>query len=474
MMVDAYFRRIVSVTTMTRHSLIRQANGQTIIGMHDEMLSTTPTMMRRLATVPSRDVRISARGDSSRFLRVLIMQTHMVAYWPGRLRALAEMLKSKGASLTVLDVATTGSPYSFAEGDHRICQDLDWIRLFPRRDFRSLRIGQIARALWNAMERLKPDVVLAGAIAFPPGAAAVRWCRRRGRAVVIMDNARDIDVPRSRLVNWVKRRIYANVDAVLIPAPSHTPSYLAWGVPPERIFYGLNVVDNAWYARRAEEARRNLSVLQRQHGLPRPFFLGIGRHVPCKNWRSLLIAYGRYRKSCGEQAWDLVLVGDGPQRDRLVSQAASDLIPGVHFVPPCSAEELCHYYAMASCLILPSLSETWGNVVNEAMACGLPVLVSDRCGCAQTLVRDGENGWVFGAQDVDHLNDLLLRLSSCDESELRRMGQRSRELIADWTPRRFAEGAWSAIQAALRNRRGSGTIVDRIILSLWRGRFRPL
>ena len=84
--------------------------------------------------------------------------------------------------------------------------------------------------------------------------------------------------------------------------------------------------------------------------------------------------------------------------------------------------------------MLPSQGpgETWGLAVNEAMACGLPVIASSKCGCAVDLIIEGENGFIFNATDVDSLKEKLL-LCKNKQNDLRKMAERSKQVIANWT-----------------------------------------
>jgi glycosyltransferase involved in cell wall biosynthesis len=104
-------------------------------------------------------------------------------------------------------------------------------------------------------------------------------------------------------------------------------------------------------------------------------------------------------------------------------------------------------YASTDCLILPSGSETWGLVVNEAMAAGLAVVVSSSCGCVEDLVASGDNGFVFDPDDRAGLVAALERLDD-DPDLAAKMGQRGREIIGDWSLGRFVEGAQAAANAA--------------------------
>jgi glycosyltransferase involved in cell wall biosynthesis len=128
------------------------------------------------------------------------------------------------------------------------------------------------------------------------------------------------------------------------------------------------------------------------------------------------------------------------------------------------------YYGLASAFILPSVIEPWGLVVNEAMAAGLPVLVSERCGCAQDLVQRGRNGFTFDPCDIEDQASLMLRLSSMPETQRSAMGLASQEIISRWTPELFAQNLEKAAQAARTAPRRSVSVLDRVILWLLRRR----
>jgi glycosyltransferase involved in cell wall biosynthesis len=119
-----------------------------------------------------------------------------------------------------------------------------------------------------------------------------------------------------------------------------------------------------------------------------------------------------------------------------------------------------------------STTEQWGLVVNEAMAAGLPVLVSDRCGCAPDLVEVGVNGFTFDPCGVEELAGLMQRVAAMTDGQRDAMGRASQRIIADWGPERFADGLMQAVQAALRRPPPTPSLFDQALV--WALARRPL
>jgi glycosyltransferase involved in cell wall biosynthesis len=160
----------------------------------------------------------------------------------------------------------------------------------------------------------------------------------------------------------------------------------------------------------------------------------------------LLEAYGRYRRETGSSAWGLVLVGSGPQEAQLREAAQS--IRDVVFAGFQQLDGVRAYFGLASCLVLPSLSEPWGLVVNEALAAGLPVLVSHRCGCVPELVRPGWNGYLCDPLDIAGMARSMVVISS-HAVDIDAMGAASRLIVALYTPETWAQGLADCIERTL-------------------------
>lgn len=289
-----------------------------------------------------------------------------------------------------------------------------------------------------------PQAVVITGYYYPAMRAAAQWARRHGRASVYMGDSQRVDRPRIALREWLKgwwvRRHY---DSAFVAGERAADYLTGMGFPRERIWTGYDVVDNDTIASGAADARAAASELRTRLGLPDRFFLFVGRFSGEKNLPRLLEAYAGYRQAAGRQAWGLVMVGRGPQ-DGLLQRRAQE-IDGVVFAGFQQADQLPAYYGLASCLVLPSLSETWGLVVNEAMAAGLPVLVSPRCGCVPELVRSGWNGYLCDPLDIAGMTRSMAVLSS-PETDIDAMGAASRRIVDLYTPETWAQGLDDCIE----------------------------
>jgi glycosyltransferase involved in cell wall biosynthesis len=124
-------------------------------------------------------------------------------------------------------------------------------------------------------------------------------------------------------------------------------------------------------------------------------------------------------------------------------------------------EELPVYYALAKAFVHPSTTEQWGLVVNEATASGLPVFVSNRCGCVPELVQD--NGFIFEPTDEHQLASRLLQMASLSDDERRRLGDASYRIAANFAPERFGQGLEQAAQLALNQPRKASLLCRTLV-----------
>lgn len=323
------------------------------------------------------------------------------------------------------------------------------ISLFVDADIETKPIDAIVLKTQNTLNDLRPRIVAIPGWSSPAALAALAWCcKTRTRAILMSDSAAQ-DEPRTWWKEWIKARVVRLFSSAVVGGTPHVDYAAALGLPRARVFPGYDVVDNLYFATEADKANFDATELRVRHGLPDHYFLASNRFIEKKNLPRLLDSYAAYVSLVGEAAWDLVMLGDGPLKAVLMEHVARlGLTERVQFPGFKQYGELPAYYGLASAYIQASTSEQWGLVVNEAMASGLPVLVSDRCGCAPDLVKDGVNGFTFGPYDTKGITDRMLQISG-SECDLEAMGKASRATISYWSPDTFAANMLKASDAAL-------------------------
>jgi glycosyltransferase involved in cell wall biosynthesis len=304
--------------------------------------------------------------------------------------------------------------------------------------------------------------------------AALRWCTETGTPPILMSESNALDEPRVGWREWIKGRIVRLCSTALVGGQRHVDYLVELGMPRDQIFTGYDVVDNEHFRQKATEIRNQRSEVRQKYGLSENYFLASARFIKKKNLPTLIRAYAEYRRrpevrsqesgvSRRMAPWDLVLLGDGPLRETLNSQLSILNLHGHVFLPGFKQyDELPVYYALAKAFVHASATEQWGLVVNEASASGLPVIVSNRCGCVPELVQD--NGFTFDPMNQHELASRLFEMASLSDDERERLGDASRRIATNLAPNCFGEGLKRAATMAIDLPRRKFRAFDRSIL----------
>ncbi len=394
-------------------------------------------------------------------LTVAVVVRTFLQYHVARLRRLRAALRQRGIRLYEIEVASKDAAYGFAAND--VAQREDRFCCFPGIDFQSLTAREIHREVTDLLETLRPDVVIGHATPFPEGMAAIAYRNRSAARAYVVDDAWNATDRSSSLVRRVKRLIHQSVDGTIVSSPMHARHYATLGVPEDRSATGWSVIDNDLHAAQATAARRDAAAIRARLQLCPRYFLFVGRFLERKGISKLLRAHDIYRASAPDP-WPLVLVGGG-RADLPPGVHAS---PAVHFAGRLFGEDLACTMALAGALVVPSVIEQWGLVINEAMASGTPVIASRACGGAQ-LVRDGESGFTYDADNIAALAKHLAHVSSMPDEARAEMGRSAQRHVSAWGLDRFVD----AVSQALRlPRRDPGGIASRLAVKFWKGRVR--
>jgi glycosyltransferase involved in cell wall biosynthesis len=277
-------------------------------------------------------------------------------------------------------------------------------------------------------------------------------CRRNGTPTVVRGESNALR-KRSWPVRVAHRLLLRQYTAFLAIGKSNGDFYRRNGVRPDRIFSGPYCVDNEYFAREAERLRPRRAEFKRRWGIPPSAytFLFCGKLVKKKRPFDALRAVARAAEGEPSISIHLLIVGDGPLRDECESLTKREGLP-VSFTGFLNQGEIPAAYVAADCLVLPSdYGETWGLVVNEAMACGLPAIVSDRVGCHPDLVNPGQTGAVFACGDIPGLAREL-RGFALGREQWPEITRKARSKAAEYSVDRLLAGSLRATRYAAANR----------------------
>jgi len=242
---------------------------------------------------------------------------------------------------------------------------------------------------------------------------AARACRR-ARIPVFVRGDSQLLTPRSPFKRLAKKIVYRfllrQFDGFLVAGQRNSEYLRHYGVAPDRLFPVPHFVDNEWFASRAAAARPQRKEIRSGWGANDNdlVVLFVGKFIPEKRIEDLVIALSKL-KATGINTIG-VLVGWGELETPLRELVEKNQAP-VRFEGFKNQTELPAIYGAADVLVLPSKSETWGLSVNEAMACGLPAIVSEVVGCAPDLIQEGQTGFTFRTGDPQHLAERLAEFS---------------------------------------------------------------
>lgn len=384
----------------------------------------------------------------------VLMLGNFALYFMPRLVAFNQKLKSQGDELLVIQEADKNKLYGN----------------MPQLDTKEvaiLRFQEISdsakpykQRIIHVLDKFNPDVLITGFVAFPYGAIGLQWAKSRNKAIVEYDDQRWNTFPRGKVSTWIKSRIIRNVDTFLCPAPAWDETLQKWGFKKQEIFYGLDSSDNDFWSQEVDRVSFK--------NLPSSYFMTLGRQGSMKNLPFFLNAYLEYLKLGG--IIPLVMVGDGPDHETLVSQSNNN--PNITFLPFQDREHIRELFVNMKALVLPSTKvETWGMVVNECMASGNIVAISNECGSSTTLVKDGINGFHFSPYDKNDIVNALFKIEKLSPIEEQQMHHNSLEIIKDWGVDRFSKGLYDACIYALNHKKKVWNPIDFILMKMWKGRF---
>lgn len=310
------------------------------------------------------------------------------------------------------------------------------------------RPGVLSKTLWRLVRNGKFDAVYIGGYYFREAWTAMLAAKLSGVPIILCTDSHSLESRRanSKLTKAVKKMIVGRIfrmAAAVNTSSSGAKRYLkSLGVPDERIFLGRSIVDNSWWTERAAQVDRAAVRHQWKIPIDAAVTLYCAKLQPWKRPRDLLQAFVR----ANVPGSYLVFAGDGPLRATLEQEVRhAGVSERVRFLGFVNQTGLPGVYSASNLLVLPSEYEPFGVVVNEAMLCGCPAVVSDRVGAKYDLIQEGETGCIFPCGNIEALANVL-RLLLGDGHKLQRMGMAAKVRMRTWTPEMNADAFAQAVE----------------------------
>ncbi len=290
---------------------------------------------------------------------------------------------------------------------------------------------QRKKTLYNLLDQFKPNFCVINGYTGVDQTLVIRYCIKR-KIPYGIDSDTPLHLPSNKIKAFIKRRYLRSLlnrkFCYGMPGGTLQQENLEYyGIPKERNFIrpmsvSANRLMGVYNLLPSKEELKFKYNVAGKHT-----FVFVGRHEKVKSIDVLIDAFARLKQI--EKQVALVIVGDGSLTDQLKAQVTALNLDDVHFEGYSVFPAVMDYFKVADVLVLPSDFEPWGLVVNEAMTCGLPVVVSSHVGCRNDLVVDSENGYIFEAGNAGALCVAMEKTLLCD---LDYMSKKSLQKMSQW------------------------------------------
>jgi glycosyltransferase involved in cell wall biosynthesis len=373
-------------------------------------------------------------------MRMMFVIGHLGDYHVPRYEALRKLAERRGDEILLVEVFGRSGVYAFPQLTRDAFFDRAPARavtLEPDNTDAGGRWASVAFKLAGAVRTWRPDVVVT--LGYHTFYSLWLYAMRHtagGYRLIYMSDSKLDDGSRYRFKERLKRAVVRRFDGALVAGERHRAYARTLGIPLERSRVGFDVIDVERFARLADNARASEAEARRRHALPERYVLCVSRFVARKNVDVVVDAYAR--AGLAEKGISLVLAGQGPDADAIEGRVSSmQLKQSVRFLDPLPNAQMPAVYALCDFVVLASEFDQWGLCVNEAFAASKTAIVTQTCGAADELVKDGVNGFVVEPGDAHALADKMQMLASNDT--LRgTLSNRARQTVDKWSPAMFA------------------------------------
>ncbi|QRG82647.1 glycosyltransferase family 4 protein [Vibrio diabolicus] len=316
--------------------------------------------------------------------------------------------------------------------------------LYPGTDRKAICSKELKKTVYEYFDILKPDCVCVSGWGMEIGLISQSWALKNKIPTVMFSVSTEIDEQRVWYKEYIKKNLVKSVSSYFCGGLAQKAYLEILGADKELITTGHNVVDTTHFQSSGPN-KRDVD----DYG---SYYVACTRFGKKKNIFSLIESYSKYSELCKSRCiepYKLIIAGDGELRPK-IEMLIEDLDVRSHvlLLGAVSYKRLPMWYQNAKAFVHVSTSEQWGLVVNEAMAAGAPVIVSERCGCSLDLVKVNQNGFTVNPFSNEDIATKLLEFHELPQAKKDEFSNKSREIISNWTPKRFSSGLSNAVEIA--------------------------
>ena len=387
-------------------------------------------------------------------MRVVILHNDLRVYWKRRITFLREYLAANNIEFYAVELFGKGSPYAFDPYNN---SENWWSCLFPDNDCTELSKGAISEKIFKKLDEINPDIVISGSIVFFSGAIGLRWAKQHQKKFIMFDDGKPSDIKRNKLVQFVKDTLIKQADALWLPSPDYDIEYPYIDPQKTILFHGFNCIDNAQFKFNDDKRFDHKTIIC------------VARLVPIKNMDNLLKAWQIVEAE--NNGYKLNIIGNGPLFKQLNELASTLGLINVRFLGSVDNNSLPQHLYNADCFILASYSESWGLVVNEAMAAGLPLLLSNKINAGNALLQSGINGYSFNPNIINDIAQNILKFIHLDTAAKKAMSANSLKIISTMDYDNMGKNLLKTLHLLNNKKFNKPGILASALIKLWDGNY---
>lgn len=283
------------------------------------------------------------------------------------------------------------------------------------------------------LKRERYDYVIIANLASPTGLLAVAWLKMK-RIPYCYEGDGGIAGKKTGMKARLKRFIISSAQLCFSTTNDFDKYCMVYGAEQEKIrrypfssIFEADILKEVSSEKYKESLRKELAIKENR------IVLSVGRIIHLKGFDVLLNAFAEIN----DPEWGLYIIG-GKANKEFQEIIIEKKIKNVHFIDFKLPNELKKYYEAADIFVMPTRSDTWGLVINEAMAAGLPVITTYACGAGTEMIVPEKNGFLYEPEDIDALKKYLLVLMRCSVMR-REIGEKALETVHEYTLEKMAE-----------------------------------